>query len=68
MEAEYNKAAKKIEKEDMTRSSQVFESLKSKLYIDDAEFRDIFKNKKINIAKRKLIKYILISIENRLTG
>jgi len=68
MEIEYNKIAKKIESGEMKNAKQIFEEIKSKLYIEDSEFRDIFKNKKVKISKRKLIKYILIHIENHLNS
>jgi len=67
MEIEYNKTAKKIENWEIIRANQVFDFLKSKLYIEDEEFKDIFKNKKIKISKKKLIKYILISLDNKIT-
>lgn len=66
MELEYNKVAIKIEKKEVIKVWDVFNNLKSKLYLEDSEFKDIFRNKKIKISKRKLIKYILISIENNL--
>lgn len=68
MEIEYNKIAKKIENKEITKIKDIFEFLKSKLYIEDNEFKDIFKNKKIKISKRKLIKYILVNIDNNIVS
>ena len=66
MEIEYNNVAVKISIRDLKNIKQVFEYLKNKLYVNNNEFKDIFRNKQINISSRKLLKYILISINNHL--
>jgi len=67
MELEYNKASIKISNKEFNNTKDVFEFLKNKLYVNDKEFKDLFKNKDITISKRKLLKYILVSINNKLS-
>lgn len=66
MEIEYNKISQKISSWKIKNTQNVFDFLKNKLYISDSEFKDLFKNKEIKISKRKLLKYILVSIDNNL--
>ncbi len=66
MELEYNKASIKISNWELNNTREVFDFLKNKLYVWDSEFKDLFKNKDIVISNRKLIKYILINIDNNL--
>ncbi len=68
MEIEYNKASIKISSWVFHNTKDVFDFLQNKLYISDNEFKDLFKNKEIKVSKRKLLKYILIHIDNNLTS
>ncbi|MBD3808448.1 MAG: DUF262 domain-containing protein, partial [Epsilonproteobacteria bacterium] len=64
MERVYNKCAIKIANSEITNSKEVFENLKS-IYVDDESFENSFSSVAIDIGKRKLIKYILVNIENQ---
>jgi len=67
MERVYNKCAIKVANKELTNSREVFENLKT-IYVDDEAFENSFSSISIDIGKRKLIKYILISIENQKAG
>lgn len=67
MEVEYNKISQKIASWEIKDTKNVFDFIKNKLYISDNEFKDLFRNKEIKISKRKLLKYILVNIDNNLS-
>lgn len=69
MEVEYNKVAIKIFNNEIKTAKEVFESIKNALYISDENFQNTFSTKVISTnADKKLIRYILIGIENKLSN
>lgn len=64
MERIYNKCAIKVANKEIANSKEVFDNLKS-IYVDDETFENSFLSVSIDTGKRKLIKYILVNIENQ---
>ncbi|MBN2826087.1 MAG: HNH endonuclease, partial [Campylobacterales bacterium] len=67
MERVYNKCAIKVSNKEITNAKGVFDNLKS-IYVDDETFENSFSSISIDIGKRKLIKYILVNIENQIAN
>jgi len=66
LEDVYNKAAIRVFKNEISTARQVFQELKS-VYVSDEIFKNTFSTKSMTKNKR-LIKYILFSIENQISG
>lgn len=68
MEREYVDAARKVRQEKITNAAQLFASLRS-LYISDESFEADFALAKISTPNnRALVRYILMGLENQLSG
>lgn len=70
MERTYNKCAIKIANGEVTKAKNVFDELR-KIYIGDDEFEKSFSTASINTGsgrQKSLVKYILINLENKLSG
>lgn len=70
MERTYNKCAMKIANSEVTKAKNVFDELR-KIYIGDDEFEKSFSTASINTGsgrQKSLVKYILINLENKLSG
>jgi len=68
LERAYNRCAIKVSNKEITKAKEVFENLKS-IYIEDENFEYSFSNISIDTGRnRKLVKYILISIENKISN
>lgn len=68
IEIVYNKLSLKICSGEITLASQAFEQLKS-IYIIDENFAQAFSNKSVSTRRNKnLVKYILVEIENSISG
>ncbi len=66
-ETVYNKAAIKISNKEVTVVSEIAAMVKS-LYLTDKDFKNVFSSKSINTKRgKKLVRYILFSIENHLS-
>ena len=64
----FNKLAIKIFNSEITKASQAFEILKS-IYVPDDSFAQAFSTKILNTKRNKnLVKYILVELENTLSG
>lgn len=64
----YNRAARKIFHRAFTKAAQVEQELKE-VYLSDEEFEPAFAAKSLNFKRsRKLVRYILYSIENQLAS
>ncbi len=62
----YNKAAIKISTKEVTDVSQISDIVKT-LYLTDKDFKHLFSSKSISTKRgKKLVRYILFSIENHL--
>ena len=69
MEAGYNKVAIKIFNNEIKTAKEVFENIKNALYVSDENFENAFSTKTISTnANKKLVRYILLGIENELSG
>ena len=69
MEIEYNKVAIKISNDEIKTAKEVFESVKNSLYVSDENFENMFSTKVISTnANKKLVRYILLGIENKLSN
>jgi len=68
LERLYNKIAKKITTWEIATKQQIIDNLKE-IYINDEEFKNSFATKQISTwINRKLVKYILVKIENHLSN
>jgi len=68
LEKIYNKSAIKLSKGEISTARELFESLKS-IYINDEQFVSDFSQVSLNTRRnKKIVKYILISIENKISG
>ncbi len=68
LEKQYNNAAVKISNKVITTASEVFKELRS-IYVNDEDFKALFATKPFdtrNTKQKKIVKYILSSIENQL--
>lgn len=66
MEVEYNKVAIKIYNNEIKTAKEVFENIKNTLYVTDEVFKNTFSTKIISTnANKKLVRYILLGIENK---
>jgi len=64
----FNRLSIKIYNNKVTSAAQSFQELKS-IYVDDENFEQAFSTKSINTKRHKnLVKYILIELENSLSG
>jgi hypothetical protein len=67
-EGVYNRAARKIFNRVFTKATQVEQDLKE-VYLSDEEFESAFATKTLNFKRsRKLVRYILYSLENQLAS
>jgi len=66
MERIYNKCSIKVSSKEIITAKEVFDNLKN-IYVDDEAFENSFSSASIDTGRnRKLVKYILINIENQL--
>lgn len=69
MEAGYNKVAIRIFNDEIKTAKEVFENIKNALYVSDENFENTFSTKTISVnANKKLVRYILLGIENKLSN
>lgn len=69
MEVDYNKVAIKIYNNEIITAKEVFKNIKNSLYVSDENFENMFSTKIISTnANKKLVRYILLGIENKLSG
>ena len=69
MEVEYNKVAIKIFNNKIKTAKDVFENIKNALYVPDENFKNTFSTKTVSTSvNKKLVRYILLGIENKLSG
>ncbi|MCK5319821.1 DUF262 domain-containing protein [Candidatus Parcubacteria bacterium] len=69
MEVEYNKAAIKIFNNKIRTAKNIFKNIKNALYVPDENFKNTFSTKTVSTsANKKLVRYILLGIENKLSG
>jgi len=68
LEEEYSRTAVKIYKGELKTPNEIFNEIKS-IYIEDEKFINDFSNKMLNSTRyKKLIRYILFSIENQIAS
>ena len=69
METSYNRIAIQIREKKINNAREAFLQMRSALYIEDASFKANFSHKKLNSrSHKKLIKYIFIELENKVSN